>query len=229
MKDQIKMRKILLLAAAALLVAINTSEAQNKKNWADYGKYQEANKALTQNPDVVFMGNSITENWYKFRPDFFNSRNFAARGISGQVTYQMLARFQSDVVELGPKIVVILAGTNDIAENQGPIAIEQIVENIKSMCDIARANKIKPIVCSVVPCDRFVWRKDLTPADDIIELNRQLKQMAKTNKIQYVDYHTAMDNGEGGLSPELSKDGCHPLDAGYVIMEEIILKALKRK
>ncbi len=222
------MRKIFVIMAAICLSAI-VCNAQKGKDWAQYGVYKAANEAITETPGVVFMGNSITENWLKFRPEFFSSHNFAARGISGQTTYQMLARFQRDVVDLKPKKVVILAGTNDIAENCGPISLENIVGNIKSMCDIAKANKIKPIICSVIPCDRFVWRKDLKPAPVVKQLNQMLKALAQQQKIQFVDYHSALDNGEGGLSPELSKDGCHPLVAGYEIMEEIILKALKVK
>lgn len=222
------MKRILVIIAVFCLVAV-TGNAQKGKDWAQYGVYKSANESITEAPAVAFMGDSITENWLKFRKEFFSSRNFAARGISGQTTYQMLARFQRDVVDLKPKKVVILAGTNDIAENCGPISLDNVVGNIKSMCDIARANKIKPIVCSVIPCDRFVWRKDLKPAPVVKELNEKLKAFCQKEKIQYVDYHSALDNGEGGLSAEISKDGCHPLVAGYEIMEEIILKALKVK
>ena len=190
------MKRILVIIAVFCLVAV-TGNAQKGKDWAQYGVYKSANEAVTEAPAVAFMGDSITENWLKFRKEFFSSRNFAARGISGQTTYQMLARFQRDVVDLKPKKVVILAGTNDIAENCGPISLDNVVGNIKSMCDIARANKIKPVVCSVIPCDRFVWRKDLKPAPVVKELNEKLKAFCQKEKIQYVDYHSALDNGEG--------------------------------
>lgn len=212
--------------------------AQNppKKDWAKYEKYSAANEVILQAiaadpdaaPKAVFMGNSITELWAKHRASFFADNGYVPRGISGQTTYQMLARFQRDVVDLHPEAVVILAGINDIAENSGPISIDNIVGNIKSMCDIAWANGIQPILCSVLPCDYLSWRKDLTPAQDVVDLNTKILALAQSEGIAYVDYYTALDNGQGGLGPEHSGDRCHPNEAGYQIMENIIQAFLMR-
>lgn len=174
------------------------------------------------------MGNSITDNWLKFRPDFFKGNNFAGRGISGQTTYQMLARFHSDVVALQPKAVAILAGINDIAQNSGPIELENILGNIISMCDIARANGIIPLICSILPCDRFSWRPDLKPAPVVIELNRMLKEYADSQDIEYVDYHVLMADENGALKDGLSKDRCHPYPDAYKPMEEAVLASLNK-
>ena len=207
-----------------------------KKDWAKYEKYAAANEVILQAiaadpdaaPKAVFMGNSITELWAKHRASFFADNGYVPRGISGQTTYQMLARFQRDVVDLHPEAVVILAGINDIAENSGPISIDNIVGNIKSMCDIAWANGIQPILCSVLPCDYLSWRKDLTPAQDVVDLNTKIFALAQSEGIAYVDYYTALDNGQGGLGPEHSGDRCHPNEAGYQIMENIIQSFLRR-
>lgn len=155
--------------------------AQTKpvKQWAQYDRYILENKALTKSPDVVFIGNSITYLWAKLVPEFFVRNNYVGRGISGQTTEQILVRFRQDVVELSPKVVVILAGINDIAQNNGPISDENILSNIKSMCDIAKANGIIPVLCSILPCDYFSWRKDLHPADRVIELNKKISNYAK--------------------------------------------------
>ena len=212
------------------------AQATPKKDWAKYEKYAEANSLILRAmeidssaaPKVVFMGNSITELWAKHRPTFFTENSYAARGISGQTNYQMLARFQRDVVDLQPQAVVILAGINDLAENSGPIALENIAGNIKSMCDIAWANGIQPILCSVLPCDYLSWRKDLTPAQDVVALNLLIQALAEAEGIAYVDYYSRLDNGVGGLGPEHSDDRCHPNEAGYQIMENIIQSFLMR-
>ena len=129
------MKKTALLLALALPLLV----AGQQRDWANYGRYAEANAALTTAPAVVFMGNSITDGWDNAHPEFFTDNNFACRGIGGQVTSQMLCRFRADVIALRPKAVVILAGTNDIAGNNGPIECEHIVENIVSMAELALA------------------------------------------------------------------------------------------
>ncbi len=213
----------------ALFVSAQALFAQSKSDdWAQYYRYGEANAQITASPDVVFMGNSITDGWAKKRSDFFTENNFEGRGISGQTSAEMLARFQSDVVNLSPKVVVILAGTNDVAQNNGPITLQHAFENIRSMCDIARYNKITPILCSVMPCAVFKWRKEMKPSESIIELNELIKAYAKQQGIEYVDYHSTMRNSEGGLDAELSSDGCHPTLYGYSIMEKIVAPVIQK-
>ena len=195
-------------------------------DWAKYSRYWLKNEAVTTNPKAIFMGNSITDMWASKHPQFFEENNFLGRGISGQTTYQMLARMQRDVVDLSPEYLFILAGINDIAENSGYIRLEDIMKNIKSMCEIAKSNGIIPVVCSVIPCDRLNWRKDLKPAESVKELNKLLKEYAESASVHYLDYYTPMDNGSGGLSKENAADGCHPTLAGYSIMEDVVLNFL---
>ena len=218
------MKKILLLPL--LFVALGLS-AQSK-DWAQFYRYEGKNDSLATRPDVVFMGNSITDCWADTVPAFFADNNFVGRGISGQVSSQMLVRFQEDVINLHPKVVVICCGTNDIAQNNGPITLEHILHNIKSMCQLARANKIKPVVCSTLPAKGFKWRPDMKPANDIIRLNEMIKAYAQENKIPYVDYHSALKDEENGLPRKYSKDGVHPNAQGYAVMESVIMPVLKK-
>lgn len=219
------MRHIIITLFAVLCGVAATAQ---KPDWAQYNRYSGANDTITTPPVAVFMGNSITDNWLKFRPEFFKDNGFAGRGISGQTTYQMLARFHSDVVALKPKAVAILAGINDIAQNSGPIELENILGNIISMCDIARANGIVPIICSILPCDRFSWRPDLKPAPLVVKLNSMLKEYAESQNIEYTDYHTLMADENGALKDGLSKDRCHPYPEAYKPMEEAILASLNK-
>ena len=206
------------------------SAALAQKDWANVVKYAQANTEVKEKPVAVLMGDSITEGWFKKDPDFFSANNFVGRGISGQTTSHMLCRFRQDVVVHAPKYVVILAGTNDIALNNGPITLENILANIISMCDIAKANKIKPILCSVVPCAKYRWRPEVTDAaSQIVALNAMIKEYAAKNKYIYVDYHTPMKDEQNGLPANLSKDACHPTLEGYKIMEKVLLDALKIK
>lgn len=218
------MKKSLLVT----LLFASISLCAQHKDWANFGRYDTQNKALTKQPTVVFMGNSITDCWADSVPAFFTNNNFVGRGISGQVSSQMLVRFQEDVINLQPKAVVICCGTNDIALNNGHISLEHILQNIQSMCELARYHKIKPIVCSLLPAKAFKWRPDLKPADDIRKLNEMIKAYAKENKIPYVDYHSALSDEEGGLPLEYSKDGVHPNAAGYAVMESVITPILKK-
>lgn len=218
------MKKILLLPV--LLIALTMSAQQ--KDWAQFYRYEGKNDSLTTRPDVVFMGNSITDCWADTVPSFFADNNFVGRGISGQVSSQMLVRFQEDVINLHPKVVVICCGTNDIAQNNGPITLEHILHNIKSMCQLARANKIKPVVCSTLPAKGFKWRPEMKPANDIIRLNEMIKAFAQENKIPYVDYHSALKDEENGLPRKYSKDGVHPNAQGYAVMESVIMPVLKK-
>lgn len=214
------------LAAAITLGAVPAVDRE--ADWAGFGRYEADNKALTHAPKVVFMGNSITDVWATMRPGFFTDHGFVGRGISGQTSSQMLVRFQEDVIELKPKAVVILAGTNDIAQNNGTISVERIFKNIKSMCQLAKANGIRPFIASVLPAYAYSWNKSVAPAEEIAKLNRLLKDYAVGAGITYIDYYTPMVDDRGGLRADLSKDGVHPTAAGYGVMEPIALKALKK-
>ena len=207
-----------------IMLFVATSVFAQHKDWAKFDRYASANESVTVRPKAVFMGDSITDSWAKKDADFFNENNFVGRGISGQVTSQMLVRFRKDVIDLNPKYVVILAGTNDIALNNGIITLDNILGNIISMCELAKLHKIKPILCSVLPAEQYRWRKELQPAQDIIRLNEMIKDYARSAKIPYVDYHSALTNERGGLPTQYSSDGVHPNNDCYEIMEEIILK-----
>ena len=201
-------------------------------DWAHLKKYEQSNSELKKinEPDrVVFIGNSITEGWSNFDKDFFINNPFVNRGIGGQTTPQMLIRFKPDVVNLNPKAVVILAGINDIAENTGPVTIENIAENIISMAEIAKANEIKVFICSTLPAIDFPWSPGMDPGPKVVKLNSILKNYCDSNNIPYVDYFSAMSDEKGGLKvPEYTTadDLVHPNLAGYKVMEKIILKAL---
>lgn len=180
---------------------------------------------------VVFMGDSITEDWRLEK--WFPGKPYINRGISGQTSPQMLVRFRQDVVDLHPKVVLILAGTNDIMENTGPMTTEESGAMIASMADLAAANKIQVVLCSVLPSSEFVWSPAIKPAQKIIELNAWIKKYAAQKGYVYVDYYSAMTDPNGGLPDALSNDGVHPLPAGFGIMAPLaeagIEKALKRK
>ena len=224
-------KKILLAAA---VVAVGTSFAvakgKNKKvDWAQFYRYEEANKLPeAHKAAVVFMGNSITDNWAMRDSAFFADNNYVGRGISGQTSSEMLVRFRRDVIDLEPRVVVILAGTNDVAENNGKIKLENTLGNIKSMCELARAHKIVPVLCSVLPCDLFQWRQEVQPAEKIKQLNDMIRQYAAKEKIAYVDYHSAMANPDGAMIDSLTYDHCHPSAAGYRVMESVIQPILKK-
>ena len=176
------MKKIVLLSLSVF--AAFSLSAQQPRDWAQYGRYERQNAALAGEPvEVVFMGNSITDNWIGADPDFFARNGFVDRGISGQTTAEMLARFRRDVIDLNPKAVVILAGINDIAQNNGAIKLENVFGNIVSMCELAKFNGIRVVLCSVLPCDRFSWRPEIKPAAAVAELNTMLRQYAAEHKI----------------------------------------------
>ena len=209
---------LLFVAIAATLLA--------QSDWAQHDHYAANNDSITARPKAVFMGNSITDNWAKFHPEFFVENNFVGRGISGQVTSQMLCRFQSDVIALRPKMVIIMAGTNDIAQNNGYISHEHILQNIQSMCELAKQNRIRPVLCSCLPAAAFKWRPEMKPAEDIKRLNEMIKAYAKANKIKYIDYHSALVDEHGGLPKKYAADGVHPNMDGYAIMEQILINNL---
>jgi lysophospholipase L1-like esterase len=181
---------------------------------------------------VVFMGDSITEGWRL--EDSFPGKPYINRGISGQTSSQMLLRFQQDVIDLKPKVVLILAGTNDFAENTGPVTMDQVEGNIISMAQLSAANDIRVVLCSVLPSISFPWHPELgNPAPKIAAMNEWMKAYAAEKGYVYVDYYSTMKDAAGGLPPNLSKDGVHPLPAGYAIMAPLagsgIDRALKQK
>ncbi|MDD2960520.1 MAG: GDSL-type esterase/lipase family protein [Muribaculaceae bacterium] len=196
------------------------------KDWADFGRYKAANSKILKPVDVVFMGNSITDHWDNNDSLFFDNNNFADRGISGQTSCEMVVRFRQDVIDLKPKAVVILAGINDIAENIGRISNKDIMGNIMSMCELATANGIKPILCSILPCDRFGWNAKIKPAERVKEMNVLIRKYAKENNFYYVDYHSALGLPNGALPAEIAPDGCHPNLDGYKVMEKLVLKGI---
>ena len=201
-------------------------------DWANLKKYQKSNAELIKTPDpnrVVFMGNSITEQWGNFDKAFFLNNPFVNRGIGGQTTPQMLIRFKPDVINLNPKSVVIMAGINDIAGNTGPISLENTAENIISMAEIAVANNIAVYICSTMPAINFPWSPGLEPGPKVVRLNSILKNYCAKKSIPYVDYYSVMSDSKGGLKvPEFTSpdDLVHPNLAGYKVMEKIILSSL---
>ena len=202
------------------------------EDWANLKKYKRANEALKapekKEKRVVFMGNSITERWVDFRPEFFTKNNYIGRGISGQTTSQMLLRFRQDVISLNPEVVVIHAGTNDIAGNRGPITVPEIANNIFTMAELAKAHNIKVVLASVLPASSYSWSPSINPVDKIIQLNSLIKDYAETNDIVYLDYYSPMVNEEKGLIKAYGRDTVHPSVKGYAIMEPLVKKAIKK-
>lgn len=204
----------------------------NRANdWAKFGRYADENAELLVHKakiTTVFYGNSITNNWYKMRPEFFRKNGFTGRGIGGQTSSELLVRFRQDVIDLHPKTVVILCGINDIAQNNGTISLENTMGNIISMCELAKANKIRPVLCSVLPARACRWNPYVVDVPGQVRaLNAMIQEYAQKNGIRYVDYYSAMVAEDGGLRKGLSNDNVHPTVAGYSVMEPIILKALK--
>lgn len=220
-----------------LLLLSAPAWAQNNTDWANLKAYDADNAKLPApapgEKRVVFMGNSITFGWQITDPDFFKGKPYIDRGISGQTTPQMLVRFRQDVINLKPAVVIILAGINDIAENNGPTKLEDVFGNIVSMAELAKANKIKVVLSSVLPAFDFPWRKGLEPAPKVKRLNEMLKAYAEKTNTVYVDYYTAVVDDKGGMQADLATDGVHPNLKGYKIMEPLaekgIAEALKRK
>lgn len=200
------------------------------QDWPQLSYYQTANKALIASEkaiEAIFFGDSITEGWPQINPSFFTSNNFVGRGIGGQTSPQLLLRFRQDVLGLRPKSIILLAGINDIAQNTGPISLKAIMDNITSMAELARANGVQMILCSVLPANSFPWRPEIIPTQKVIELNQMIKAYAQEKNLVYVDYYTAMVNEEKGLKQSLGYDTVHPNKAGYELMEKILCPYLK--
>lgn len=222
-----------LLFALCFLILPVQINAQ-KGDYGNTGCYAKENAALPApakgEKRVVFLGNSITEHWMRIHPDFFKSHGYVPRGISGQTSYNFLLRFREDVVKLHPALVIINAGTNDVAENSCDYKEELTFGNIVSMIDIAKANKIKVILTSVLPAAHFGWRMSIKDAPEKISaLNARLKAYADSHKIPYVDYFSRLVDADGKTLPsKYSNDGVHPLSLGYDVMESMIVPVIKK-
>ena len=213
-----------------ILFAMIQSSSVQAQDWANLARYKNENAQLelpkANENRVVFMGNSITEGWIQKDPDFFSGKPYVNRGISGQTTPQMLLRFQADVIALKPKVVVILAGINDIAGNTGPSTLEMIEDNISSMSVLAKSAGIKVVLSSVLPAYDFPWRPGLNPAEKVVALNKWIKNYASKNGHIYLDYYSPMVDDRKGLKAEYTTDGVHPTEKGYKIMEPLAEKAI---
>ncbi len=220
----------------SILLPIFLVSVIHAQDWANLNHFKKENKNINssnQKKDIiVFMGDSITESWDKLDSSFFNGKPYINRGISGQTTPQMLLRFRQDVVNLNPKVVLILAGTNDIAGNTGASTLDMILNNIISMTQLAKSNNIEVILCSVLPVLDYPWKHGLNPAEKIDSLNQMIKKYSNENNIIYLDYYSSMVNEHKGLNSQYTYDGVHPNKKGYEIMaplaEDAINKALNK-
>lgn len=201
------------------------------QDWANLNRFKVENDSILQQErqeqTVVFMGNSITEGWKTFIPEYFEGNPYINRGIGGQTTPQMLVRFRQDVVLLRPNVVVILAGTNDIAGNTGPASLPEIFGNIASMAEIAQANGIKVVISSVLPAFKYPWKPEIEPAEKIVQLNAMLQAYAVMQGHVYLDYFTNMADEKNGLRDEFTYDGVHPNREGYLVMTSLAEEAIK--
>ena len=219
------MKKLTFIFCILFIITLSDMNASN----IDYPRNRATEKK------VIFFGNSITQVWSDYTK-FFSNNKYVNKGISGQTTDQMLLRFKKDVVDEDAYCVVILAGINDLAENNGPISLDEIFENIKSMVKIANDNNIKVILSSILPAYEFLWNPGIYPSNDIISLNKNIRDFCKSGNATYVDYHSSMRDKRDGLKDELTYwrddfngyDGVHPNKKGYLKMEKIISKTLKK-
>ena len=212
------------------VVLVLSTMTLNAQDWPNLNRYSEENKNIGPpapgEKRIVFMGNSITEGWKHADPELFSRPGFINRGIGGQTTPQMLLRFRQDVIDLRPDAVVILAGTNDIAGNTGPMTLEQIRDNLISMSELATANGIRVILCSVLPAFDYNWRPGLNPNIKIPALNEMLRSYSKEAGLNYLDYFEAMADDRNGLPTRLAADGVHPTKEGYEVMKRLLLDAI---
>ncbi len=202
------------------------------QDWPNLNKYQNENTKLAP-PEpgkkrILFIGDSITEMWSTTDPSFFLGKPYINRGIGGQTTPQILVRFRADAIALQPAVIVLLAGINDIAGNTGPSTIEMISDNIFSMAELAKANNIKIILCSVLPAYDFPWKPNQNPAEKVIALNKMIKEYADAHNIIYLDYYSALVDDKKGLKAIHSGDGVHPNKLGYEIMKPLAEKAIAK-
>ena len=201
------------------------------KDWPNLARYSADNAKLeapgAKENRIVIMGDSITDGWIRRSPKYFEGKPYVDRGISGQTTPQMLVRFRPDVIALKPKVVVILAGTNDIAGNTGPMTLEMIEDNLTSMVELAKASGIRVVLSSVMPvCDYIRPQTTNRPPAKIIALNEWIKAFCVKHKLVYLDYYSAMLDDQNMFKKELTYDGLHPNEAGYAVMEPLAEKAI---
>ena len=210
----------------------NFMDQKMAQDWPYLNKYKIANALLentfSEKDRIVFMGDSITEFWTTLCPEFFAEKQYINRGISGQTTPQMLVRFRADVINLKPKLVVLLAGANDIAENTGHSSLEMITNNIFSMAELAEAHDIKVILCSVLPALFFPWNTKIHPVEKILNLNKMIQKYATEKEHFYLDYYSAMVDKNKGLTEDYSDDGMHPNKTGYLVMNTIVEEAITK-
>ena len=206
-------------------------EDSKSLDWANLARYEDDNlKVGLPKKDerrVVFMGDSITEEWSNLYPEYFTEKGYINRGIGGQTTPQMLIRFKPDVVDLKPEIVVILAGTNDIAGNTGPSNAKMITDNIFSMAEIAKAYQMKVVLSSILPVYEYDWaRETKDPPSTIQAVNEALKQYASDHELIYLDYFSSMVDERQGLNSDYTSDGVHPNESGYILMSSLVEEVL---
>ncbi len=223
-----------IITATLLFASAFAGAWAQKGDWAQFGRYAADNETVKQLPQeqrrVVFFGNSITDNWAKYRQDFFKKNGYIGRGISGQTTYKYIVRLREDVINLKPKYVVIGGAINDIAENTNPYDEDITMGNIISIVELLKANKIKPIIASVLPAAYIPWDRNIKNVPEkVASLNARLKAYAKKNHIVYADYYPLLVSGEDrALNPEYTRDGVHPTIKGYEVMEDYIQSILKK-
>jgi len=229
--EGIQMR-IIILILLSLMGCFSQEKKSAEQDWPNLKYYRSKNLKLSppskKEKRVVFMGNSITEGWPTLQPEFFEGKSYINRGISGQTTPQMLIRFRQDVIDLQPKLVLILAGINDIAGNTGPSNVTMITNNIISMAELAKSNKIKVIICSILPAKDFPWNPGMNPPPKILSANQILRSYALTNGIDYLDYYSSMVDKNNALIDEYGSDGVHPNKKGYEVMSLLAEKEINR-
>lgn len=217
--------RLFIILAIALIPSVAMAQAisEEDKDWARLAYYQEKNTEVKTKPLAVLFGDSITRNWVCEDASWLEERNFVGRGIGGQTTMQLLVRFRQDVIELNPEYVVILAGINDIARNNGYITVENTFRNLVSMVELAKYNGIKPVMCTLVAADQIGWRKRVgDPRPQIDSLNALIVNYAAANRIPLADYHSVTKDADGGMIQEYRKDAVHPDIDGYKAMEKVL-------
>lgn len=224
--------RVLTFTVIIFQFTMTIGQEPNPMDWPNFKQFEELNTKLPKMKKnknrVVFMGNSITIGWLQTNPNFFKDKDYVNRGISGQTTPQMLVRFRADVVDINADVVVILAGTNDIAGNTGPVTLKMIANNLKSMTEIAQANGVEVILCSVLPAYDYPWSPGKEPNIKIPILNSMIKDFAKKSGAYYLDYFKVLNDGNNGIIKEYSNDGVHLTEKGYRVLEPLLEKALEK-
>lgn len=228
------MNKLKVFLTILALTMLGNKVSADDRDWGNLRRYAQQNEEVKQLPKeqrrVVFMGNSITENWARMRPDFFKQNGYIGRGISGQTSYQFVVRYRQDVIDLSPELVVINTATNDVAENTGPYNEDRTFANIETMVDLARANHIKVILTTTLPAAKFGWNQKITDgAEKIARLNKRIRDYAAKKRIPFVDYYSKMVADDNrSLNSAYTNDGVHPTEAGYAVMEPLIKAAIDK-